>query len=175
MEKNNLKICSFYVSDWHLTAMLLPYIEEAVERNEHLNTILEKNISYNMKEILTRIKIGERQKQEIIKIGWENKQIIKYGDIKKYMEEITKDKEKITVIVEGKREKIEQINKNIDKWLKKSEKKLSKKEIKIINCYEVTEFNQDLNEILNTHDKILNTSGIHEIEEMYSGYIRKRA
>lgn len=175
MEKNNLKICSFYVSDWHLTAMLLPYIEEAVERNEHLNTVLEKNISYNMKEILTRIKIGERQKQEIIKIGWENKQIIKYSDIKKYMEEITKDKEKITVIVEGKREKIEQINKNIDKWLKKSEKKLSKKEIKIINCYEVTEFNQDLNEILNMHDKILNTSGIHEIEEMYSGYIRKRA
>ena len=175
MEKNNLKICSFYVSDWHLTAMLLPYIDESVEKGEHLNTILEKNISFNMKEILTRIKISDRKKEEIIKIGWENKDIIKYGEIKKYMERITKGKDIITIIIEGKKDRIEYIGKNIDKWIKKSEKKLKKKEIKIINCYEVTEFNRDLNEILDNHDKILNTSGIHEIEEMYSGYVKKRA
>lgn len=175
MEKNNLKICSFYVSDWHLTAMLLPYIEESVEKQEHLNTILEKNISYNMKEILNRIKISERKKEEIIKIGWENKNIIKYGDIKKYMEKITKNQKETTIIIEGTRERIESINKNIDKWMKKSEKKMARKQIKIINCYEVTEFNKDLNEILDQHDKILNTSGIHEIEEMYLGYVKRRA
>jgi len=86
MEKANLKICSFYVSDWHLTAMLLPYIEDAIERSERLNTIFEKNISYNMKEILTRIKISDRKKDEIMKVGWENKEIVKYNEIKKYME-----------------------------------------------------------------------------------------
>lgn len=175
MENNYLKICSFYVSDWHLTAMILPYVEKAEEREEHLNTILEKNISYNMKEILERTKISERKREEIEKIGWENKNIIKYGDIKKYMEKITKFHKKITIIVEGSKEKIECIGKNIDKWIKKSEKKLEKKEIKIINCYELMEFNQNLTEILDEHDKILNTSGIHEIEEMYEGYIRKRA
>lgn len=175
MEKNYLKICSFYVSDWHLTAMLLPYVEETEGKNEHLNTILEDNISYNMKEILTRVKMSDRKKEEIINIGWENKDLIKYGEIKKYMERITRDEEKITVIIEGKKDRIEYINKNIDKWIKKSEKKLKKKEIKIINCYEVGEFNEDLNEILDRHDKILNTSGIHEIEEMYEGYIKKRA
>lgn len=94
MERNNLKICSFYISDWHLTAMLLPYIEESEERNEHLNTILEKNISYNMKEILNRIKISERQKEQIMKIGWENKNIVKYSDIKKYMEKTLDRKRK---------------------------------------------------------------------------------
>ena len=175
MENKILKICSFYVSDWHLTAMLLPYVEEAEETNENLNTILEKNISYNMKEILTRVKMSDRKKEEIIKIGWENKDLLKYGEIKKYMEKITKDKEKITIIIEGTKDKIEYINKNIYKWIKKSEKKLKKKEIKIITCYEVGEFNNDLSEILDNHDKILNTSGIHEIEEMYEGYIRKRA
>ena len=175
MEKSNLKICSFYVSDWHLTAMLFPYIEEAEERNEHLNTILEKNISYNMKEILTRIKISDRKKEEIIKIGWENKNLIKYGDIKKYLEKITKNESKITIIIEGRKDRIEYINKNIDKWIKKSEKKLKKKDIRIINCYEVTEFNNSLNDILDKHDKILNTSGIHDIEEMYAGYVRKEA
>lgn len=175
MEKNILKICSFYVSDWHLTAMLLPYIEEAVEKQEHLNTILEKNISYNMKEILTRIKISERKKEEIIKIGWENKKLTKYSEIKKYMDKITKDKREVTLIIEGTKETIENINKSIERWIKKSEKKIQRKQIKIINCYEVTEFNKDLNEILDKHDKILNTSGIHEIEEMYAGYAKKRA
>lgn len=175
MDMNILKICSFYVSDWHLTAMLLPYIEDAEEREEHLNTLLEKNISYNMQEILTRVKISDRKKDEIIKVGWENKDIIKYSEIKKYMEKVTKEGDKITIIVEGTKARIETLGKNIDKWINKSEKKLKKKEIRIINCYEVTEFNQDLNEILNKHDKILNTAGIHEIEDMYSGYIRKRA
>lgn len=175
MEKANLKICSFYVSDWHLTAMLLPYIEDAIEKGEHLNTIFEKNISYNMKEILTRIKISDRKKDEIIKVGWENKEIIKYNEIKKYMEKVTKEGEKITLIIEGNKERIEGIGKNIEKWMKKSEKKIKKKDIRIINCYEVTEFNKDLDEILEKHDKILNTAGLHEIEEMYSGYVRKRA
>lgn len=175
MEKNNLKICSFYVSDWHLTAMLLPYIEEAEERNEHLNTILQNNILYNMKEILTRVNMSDRRKEEIIKIGWENKNLIKYSDIKKYLEKITKDQDKITIIIEGTKERIEYIGRNIDKWMKKSEKRVKGKELKIINCYEVTEFNNELNDILDKHDKILNTSGIHEIEDMYAGYVRKRA
>ena len=51
----------------------------------------------------------------------------------------------------------------------KTRKKIKKKR------NEVTEFNNNLQEILDNHDKVLNTSGIHEIEEMYSGYIKKRA
>lgn len=175
MEKNIFKICSFYVSDWHLTAMLLPFVEEQVEKGENLSTILEKNIIYNMKEILTRIKISERVKQEIIDVDWKNKNMIKYGEIRKFMEKVTKNKKTATIIIEGNKDKIEYINRNIDKWVQKQERKLSRKQITIINCYEVTEFNENLQEILDKHDKILNTSGIHEIEEMYSGYTKKEA
>ncbi len=175
MENNKLKICSFYVSDWHLTAMLLPFIEEKTEKGEILNTILEKNLTHNMREILTRIQINERIKEKILKIDWKNKNLIKYGDIRKFMEKITKNQKTVTIIVEGKKERIEYLNKNIEKWMQKQERKIKRKEIKIINCYEVTEFNQNLQEILDNHDKILNTSGIHEIEEMYTGYIRKMA
>ena len=91
------------------------------------------------------------------------------------MEKVTKEGEKITIIIEATKERIEYIGRNIDKWMKKSEKRVKGKELKIINCYEVTEFNKDLDEILEKHDKILNTAGLHEIEEMYSGYVRKRA
>ena len=175
MENNKLRICSFYVSDWHLTAMLLPFIEEKTEKGEMINTILEKNITYNMREILSRIKISDRIKAQILKIDWKNKNLIKYGEIRKFMEKVTKNQRVVTIIVEGNKERIEYINKNIDKWMQKQERKLKRKEIKIINCYEVTEFNENLQEILDKHDKILNTSGIHEIEELYSGYEKKRA
>lgn len=59
-----------------------------------------------MKEILSRIKISDRKKEEVIKVGWENSNLIKYGEIKKYMENITKNKDKVTLIVEGNRERI---------------------------------------------------------------------
>ena len=175
MENSKLKICSFYVSDWHLTAMLLPFIEEKTEKGEKINTILEKNITHNIQEILTRIQISDRTKEQIMKIDWGNKTLIKYGEIKKFMEKVTKNEKTVTVIVEGNKDRIDYINKNIDKWMQKQERKLARKEIKIINCYEVTEFNNNLQEILDKHDKVLNTSGIHEIEEMYSRHIRKRA
>jgi len=175
MENSKLKICSFYVSDWHLTAMLLPFIEEKVEKGENINTIFEKNIRHNMEEILNRIQINNTIKEQILKIDWENKSLIKFGEIRKFMERATKNQKSVTVIVEGNKERIDYINKNISKWLEKNERKIKRKEIKIINCYEVTEFNKSLQDILDKHDKVLNTSGMHEIEEMYSGYMRKRA
>ena len=175
MENNKLRICSFYVSDWHLTAMLLPFIEEKTEKGEIINTILEKNITYNMKEILSRIKISNRTKEQILKKDRKKKSLIKYGENRKFMEKVTRNQKTVTILVEGNKDRIDYINKNIDKWMQKQERKLKRKEIKIINCYEVTEFNNNLQEILDKHDKILNTSGIHEIEEMYSGYVKKRA
>ena len=175
MKNEKQRICSFYVSDWHLTAMLLPFIEEMTEKGEKLNTILEKNITHNMEEILNRIKINEKIKEQILKIDWKNKNLIKYGDIRKFMEKITKNNKKITIIIEGNKDRIEYINKNIDRWMQKQERKVKRKEIMLINCYEVSEFNQSLQEILDKHDKILNTSGIHEIEEIYAGYVRKEA
>lgn len=175
MENNVLRICSFYVSDWHLTAMLLPFVEEQVEKNENIHTIFQKNIVHNMKEILSRIKISERTKDEIINVDWKSKNLIKYSEVRKFMEKATRNQTKAIIIIEGDKDRIEYINKNIDKWIQKQDKKISRKQIKIINCYEVTEFNENLQDILDKHDKILNTSGIHEIDELYNGYVKKEA
>lgn len=175
MENNITRICSFYVSDWHLTAMLLPFIEEQVEKDENLNTIFQKNIIYNIKEILSRIKINEKTKEKILNIDWKNKNLLKYSEIRKFMEKATTNQRTVTIIIEGNKDRIEYINRNINKWIEKQEKKIARKQIRIINCYEVTEFNENLQEILDKHDKILNTSGIHEIQELYNGYVKKEA
>ena len=42
--------------------------------------------------------------------------------------------------------------------------------MKIINCYEIIEFNGSITEILDKHDKILNTSGEKEIKEIFTDY-----
>ena len=129
-----------------------------------------RNIKYNI-----RIQIKEKIKEKILEIDWKNKNLIKYGEIRKFMENATKNQKKVIILIEGNKDRIDYINRNIDKWMQKQARKLKRKEIMIINCYEVSEFNQSLQEILDNHDKILNTSGIHEIEEIYAGYIRKRA
>ena len=45
MKKENKrieKLCSFYVSQWHFTTMLLPYLNEQIKENVNIITILEK-------------------------------------------------------------------------------------------------------------------------------------
>ena len=42
--------------------------------------------------------------------------------------------------------------------------------IKIINYFELTEYNSDIVNILDNHDKILNTSGEREITDVFTGY-----
>ena len=36
------KFCSFYVSDWHMVTMLLPYINKKMNEQTKIVTILEK-------------------------------------------------------------------------------------------------------------------------------------
>lgn len=51
---------------------------------------------------------------------------------------------------------------------------MNKTKIKVINFYEVLEFNYNITEILDEHDKILNTSGEKEINEVFEGYEKKK-
>lgn len=47
-------------------------------------------------------------------------------------------------------------------------------DINIINCYEVSEFNGNINNILNEHDYIINTSGEYPVEEMFESHDKRR-
>lgn len=50
--ENIEKLCSFYASEWHLTTMLLPYINRELEKNTKIITILEKDIEENIKTLV---------------------------------------------------------------------------------------------------------------------------
>lgn len=172
-EINVKKICSFYVSDWHLTAMLLPYITNKLQKNEKINTILNKDIKTKMEELLSRINIECKDKEKVKNINWERNLQSTYEEIDNYMKKIINKEQKNILIIAGKKDEIDIINKNLDRWIIKNISLLKNSSISIINCYDVEEFNQNLKNILERHDYVLNTSGEHEISEMFAGFDKK--
>ena len=44
----------------------------------------------------------------------------------------------------------------------------------LINCYDIVEFNKNIVNILDNTDKILNTSGEHEVEEIFPEYVKEK-
>lgn len=163
------KLCGFYVSDWHLTTTILPYINSKIDEKTKVITILENNIEENIKVLMEKLNL--KNKKDILKIRWTSVDIKKYTDIESILNrEIKKNTENI-ILISGNKNYIEIINSNINKWIKKA----NIKSIKIIDFFEVTEFNNDIVNILDGHDKILNTSGEREISEVFYGYNKKVA
>lgn len=147
-EKSITKICSFYANKWHLTTMILPYISKMIENGYEIDTILEDDIEENMKELTAKLNIKEDIKDKILDINWTSNRVDKFKPIKN---------NKRIVLVEGNIEKIKKENKYIEAN--------NENNISIINCYHVTQIEDNISEILSTHDLILNTSGNHEINK----------
>lgn len=164
------KVCSFYVNEWHLTTMTLPYINKKLNKKATIITLLQKGIKQNIEELISKINLNEISKNKILKINWTSNKMYKYNEIEKYLLTYIKSNENnIDIIVNGKNEYIEIINQNIENFLQKHSDKVIDKTITIINCYEMTQFN-NISEVLNKHDMILNTSGIKKIEDVFDSY-----
>lgn len=160
VQKNNLtKLCSFYVSDWHLVTMLLPYINQKINEQAKIATILEKNIKQNVETLVEKLNL--KNKEKILNLNWSTQ-----DEIKPKINELEKNQE-LVIFINGSKEFIEKYNRKLTRYF---ETHLIKNEIKIINCYEVIEFNGSITEILDEHDKILNTSGEKEIKEVFVDY-----
>ena len=171
VEKTIEKICSFYVSDWHLVTMLLPYINKEINEKANIITILEKDIDKNVETLINKLNLKNREK--ILSLNWKKTNGIKYSEVKKNInKEILEDKLNI-IFINGKKSYMDMVNKNIDKLLSENSKKYKEINIKIINCFEVGDFNMNILDILSEHSKILNTSGEKAINEVFDGYEEK--
>ena len=167
--KNNIeKICSFYVSDWHLVTMLLPYINKQINEKANIITVLEKDIQENIITLLNKLNL--KNTEEILKINWKKTNGLKYSELKKQMKKVDEKSKLNIVFINGNKSYIDITNKNIEKILKEGNKKYKEVNIKIINCFEVGDFNTNISNILSEHSKILNTSGEREICEVFEGY-----
>ena len=161
MRKIN-KMCSFYVNDWHLTVMMLPYINGKLQENEKVTIISEENLLNNINTILERTNIKEEYKKQIQTIGWEK------TSPKEIKNKIQEQENGNNIIIIGKEDYIENTNQII-------ENKVKTGEVNVIDCYEIMEFNNNMENILKNHEKIINTSGERTVEESFEGFNKKEA
>lgn len=164
--RNIKKVCSFCVSDWHFITMLIPYINQKIEQGEDVKIYTEQSHFETMRTFLSNLMLNQQAKQKLADLNWNASRLNRYYQIRDTLEK--SKSENITFIIEGENTYIEKANRYIEKWLTKN--KNNSKKITVVNCFEVMQFNQNIEEILARHDKILNTSGEKEIGEIFEGY-----
>ena len=152
VNKNTKKICSFYASDWHLVTMLLPNIDKKINEGEKVTTILENNINVEMETLLERVQLKEKEK--IMKIGWK-----KFEENNKELE--NKIRENDYIIIVGKMNYIEKMNEIINKINQETDKNIT-----ILNCYDIEEVGENLDEVMQQYHKVLRTTGEKEINKL---------
>lgn len=161
------KVCGFNISSIHFSMMILPYIKKELEAKKDVITILEANLEKNINQILSKLTITDEEKEKILNINWK-KTDIKESRIQKYIREKIADNDNLDIIVYGSEQYIKCAGQVIDTVLEGNVKK--NKNIKIIDCYSINDFNENIKEILGNHDTMFNTSGEHKIEDVFEGY-----
>lgn len=158
------KVCGFNISSIHFSMMILPYIKKELEAEKNVITILEENLEKNINQILTKITITDEEKEKILNINWTETDIGRLN-IENNLRENIENSENVDIVIYGREQYINDVGEIINKLTFKNLKKA-----KIINCYSVNDFNENIKEILDKHDTVFNTSGEHKIEEVFQGY-----
>ena len=155
-QKAKEKTCAFYASDYHFEMITLPYIEKNMEKEKQVIILTENNLEETANKLIERINLNEEKKKKLIKMDWNNNDLNKFKQIKN----IADLDEELIILVKGKENYIKNINKNITKWTQKSEK------IKIIDCYDMEEIGEKMDEIMEGYKNVLSTTGERKIEKI---------
>ena len=143
------KICAFYASDYHFEMISLPYIDKKIEENKEVIVLTENDLEETMKILISKMNLQEEKKKKILNINWKDDDLNKFKRINNY---INQQKEMV-IFIKGKENYIRNVNKNIEKWIEKSNN------IKVIDCYDMEEVSEKIDNIIGEYKKILNTKG----------------
>ena len=147
-EKKIEKICSFYVSDYHLEMIMIPYINRKIEEKSNIEIISERKLKDTVKDVIKNINLTKQRKREMLNLSWNNSSTRKIKNQKSSKEQV--------IFVVGSTSYIEKVNEEI-------EEKNNLSKTKIINCYNIEDIKQNITEIATKHKKILNTKEEKEI------------
>ena len=150
--KNEEKLCLFFASDYHFEMISLPYINENLKKDNNVIIMTENDLKGTVDKLLSRVNLNKEEKDKITKIDWKNDDVSKFKEIKSANEN---GKDTI-VFVKGKENYINSVNENIKNWLNKGE-------VKIVDCYDINEVYENVNNIAKNYSKILSTSGIEKL------------
>lgn len=145
------KICGFNVNEFHLVTMIMPYIYEKINEGKTISTFFEKDVQEIYEKVININEKFWKNKDELDEIDWRKTEINNISE--KF------DKEVDIVIVAGKKDFIDKINRLVINFHTK---------FTLVNCFEIDDFNKNLENIVKKYDKILCTKGVREIKELYT-------
>lgn len=136
------KYCSFYMSDFHLEMILVPYINQHFHENENVIISTQKNLKDSVNILVSKMNLNQKDKERILELNWNNNQI-------------NNIEENANVIIVGNKEFINKENQKLEK--------MKTKDVKVIDCYDFEEVKDDINKIIKEYDKNLNTIGLNDL------------
>ena len=142
------KICAFYASDYHFEMICLPYISKSIDENKEVIILTENNLEDTVNTLISKMNLKELKKNKLLELDWKNDDLKKFKEISQN----SKQNKSVVIFIKGKENYIENINKNIEKWVG------TKNNIKTIDCYEFYEVENKIDSIAQNYDKILGTS-----------------
>lgn len=126
------KICCFYVSEFHLEMILVPYINEKID--ESITILTQKNLKETLGTLISKMNLKQENKQKILELGWDGEERIK---------------ENSNIIIIGSKEYIQNKNEEIK----------NKKALSVLDCYNFDEEKDNMNNIIKEYKNTLNTLG----------------
>lgn len=136
------KLCCFYVSDFHLEMILLPYINNKLDENIIIKT--EKDLRDTVETLVSKMNLNEESKQKILSLGWNEKEYKKLED-------------KSNIIIIGNKKYINDVNVQI--------KEKDIKDATIIDCYNFEDTKDKIENIMGEYSRSLNTNGAENIKK----------
>ena len=137
------KNCCLHVSDFHLEMILLPYLKRRMKNSEIL-IYTQNDLAESIKILLDRTNLNIEDKEKILNIKyWDNKNINKNKN---------ENSKEYTIIINGNKEYIKEINKKI--------KILNAEVINVVDCYDINNCIIEPSFIKSNYKNILNTENI---------------
>ena len=130
--KGKEKLCCFYVSEFHLEMILLPYINKKIKEKEEITIITEIKLRESLEILISKINLKEEEKNQILELEWDGEE---------------KNKENSNIIIIGS-----------EKFIKEKNEKIKNAET-IVDCYNFDEIKDKINDITSEYKNSLNTLG----------------
>ena len=102
---------------------------------------------------MLQVNLEDYEKDKILKIDWKHNDFDKFKEIK----EADKEKRSTIVFIKGKENYIKNVNKNLENWINDDNK------IEIIDCYDINEIEDNVEEITKKYNNILVTAGMKKL------------
>ena len=147
------KVCAFYASDYHFEMITLPCVYKNLEEKRDVIILTENDLKETIKVLLSKMNFNESKKEQIMNLDWENDDLKKFRKIKYNLENDIES----TIFVKGNENYIKNANLNLEKWEK------DRKDFKVIDCYNIEEVADKVDELMKSYNKILRTSGEMDI------------